>query len=362
MVHWPAAAVGAVGATRTVVVSAAAARSVAAAVAAVAAAARTPTRTQCSGVRRIDVSGFRNQVGGNVDGLVILTPVISSPPTVTPNVVPAAPDGNDGWYRSDVEVSWTINDNGSPITGTSGCDPTTIDTDTTGITLTCSATNAGGTGSGSVTIKRDATAPTITAAATTADGRPYTVGSVTDQPVTVTFTCADVLSGVATCPGPQVYADDGVYTASGAATDIAGNTASTEFGPIRIATTTDLAVTLSGPSTAPMGGAVTYTLQVTNQGQLTATNVDSAVGVTGLSNVTITPTTGSVFTVPGASVANAVWRTASLAPGATAIFSLHGIVDVARGNNVNVSGAAMANTPPDPNHNNNAAVLVTRST
>jgi hypothetical protein len=154
--------------------------------------------------------------------------------------------------------------------------------------------------------------------------------------VTVTFTCADVLSGVATCPGPQVYADDGVYTASGAATDIAGNTASTEFGPIRIATTTDLAVTLSGPSTAPMGGAVTYTLQVTNQGQLTATNV--------------------------ASVANAVWRTASLAPGATAIFSLHGIVDVARGNNVNVSGAAMANTPPDPNHNNNAAVLVTRST
>ena len=41
----------------------------------------------------------------------------------------------------------------------SGCDPTTISSDTPGTTLSCTATSAGGMTSKSVTIKRDATAP-----------------------------------------------------------------------------------------------------------------------------------------------------------------------------------------------------------
>jgi len=51
-------------------------------------------------------------------------------------------------------------------------------------------------------IRIDKTAPTIVAAATTADGAPYTGGTWATQSVTVSFTCADALSGVASCPAP----------------------------------------------------------------------------------------------------------------------------------------------------------------
>ncbi len=45
-----------------------------------------------------------------------------------------------------------------------GCDTTTINYDTTGTTLTCSATNGAGLSSSeSVTIKRDATTQTVNA-------------------------------------------------------------------------------------------------------------------------------------------------------------------------------------------------------
>ncbi len=55
-------------------------------------------------------------------------------------------------------VSWSVSDPESGIASSSGCDTTTIDYDTTGTTLTCSATNGAGlSSSGSVTIKRDAT-------------------------------------------------------------------------------------------------------------------------------------------------------------------------------------------------------------
>ena len=167
-----------------------------------------------------------------------------SPPVIMPVVTGTL--GSNGWYVSGVSVAWAVSDSQSTITARSGCDPVTINADTAGVTVTCTATSGGGTASQSVTIKRDATAPTITAAATTADGRPYTVGNVTGQPVTVTFTCSDTTSGVATCAGPQAYTSDGVYTASGTATDLAGNSASTELGPIRIQSVPEICLTTPG--------------------------------------------------------------------------------------------------------------------
>lgn len=86
-------------------------------------------------------------------------PADTTPPVITPNITGTL--GNNGWYVSDVMLSWTVVDNESAITSTSGCGPTTINTDTTGTMITCSATSAGGTSSESVTIKRDATPPTV---------------------------------------------------------------------------------------------------------------------------------------------------------------------------------------------------------
>jgi hypothetical protein len=80
-------------------------------------------------------------------------------PVITPNVVGTL--GANGWYRSNVVVTWSVVDPESPVTSTSGCGSTTISTDTTGVTLTCTATSAGGTASNSVTIKRDTRRPRI---------------------------------------------------------------------------------------------------------------------------------------------------------------------------------------------------------
>jgi Ca2+-binding RTX toxin-like protein len=75
--------------------------------------------------------------------------------------------GSNGWYVSDVGVSWTVTDPESAFT-TTGCEPgsVTTDTDDAGVTFSCSATN-GVTplSSATVSIKRDATAPSIACAA-----------------------------------------------------------------------------------------------------------------------------------------------------------------------------------------------------
>jgi N-acetylneuraminic acid mutarotase len=79
-------------------------------------------------------------------------------------------------------------------------------------------------------------APEIYATATKADGQPYTAGMWTNGPVTVHFTCADGESGIATCPSDQTDTAAGLSYVSGTASDVAGNSASTTFGPIRIDT------------------------------------------------------------------------------------------------------------------------------
>ena len=82
----------------------------------------------------------------------------ATPPQVQAVVDPAQPDGDHGFYRRDVQVSWQVTEPEGSVT-TSGCGPTTINADTPGTTLTCTATSPGGVGSQSVTIKRDTTKP-----------------------------------------------------------------------------------------------------------------------------------------------------------------------------------------------------------
>jgi hypothetical protein len=263
--------------------------------------------------------GFRanfpqtGNIGGNnwrqsespCQALTVNPPPDTTPPVITPNVVGTL--GSNGWYVSDVNVSWTVSDPESPITSTTGCGSSTVNADTSGVTFTCSATSAGGNSSQSVTIKRDATAPTITfvspstspwynvdvianwnctdalsgvvsalasattsgegaavpatgtctdnagnaasntqnfkvdmtaptitASATKADLSPYTAGTWTNQDVTVHFTCSDGGSGVASCPSDITYNTEGTFSASGIATDNAGNSAGAGFGPIQI--------------------------------------------------------------------------------------------------------------------------------
>ncbi len=167
------------------------------------------------------------------NGILIITPIFNAltPPVVTPKIIPGVPNGANGWYRSNVNVSWQVNSSGSPLSDQTECASTILSTDTTGITYQCSATNAFGITSGStVQIKRDATAPTLAATAVKQDGTPYTFGTTTNQAVNVTFTCSDATSGVVSCPAARTYGASSPVIASVA--DNAGNLTTTNFGSV----------------------------------------------------------------------------------------------------------------------------------
>jgi hypothetical protein len=189
---------------------------------------------QAVGTFTLAVSAFNitnsNQTGAKLsDGLdsnyqiTVTATSDNTPPVIIPNV--SGTLGNNGWYVSDVTVSWTVSDPESAITSTSGCGPTTISTDNSGTTLTCSATSAGGTSSQSVTIKRDATAPTISAAVSPV--RPASGWwNISSGAPTVTFTCDDATSGIASCTAPYTFTEGEDKSHSGMAVDNAGNSAS----------------------------------------------------------------------------------------------------------------------------------------
>jgi hypothetical protein len=146
-------------------------------------------------------------------------PSDTTPPVITPSVVGTL--GENGWYVTDVTVSWTVEDGESSISSSSGCGSTTINTDTTGITLTCTATSAGGTTSNSVTIKRDATVPT---GVTGAPNRAPDSGTWYNHAVGIDFSGTDTTSGIASCTSTNYSGPDGAgVTVNGSCTDNAGN-------------------------------------------------------------------------------------------------------------------------------------------
>jgi hypothetical protein len=155
-------------------------------------------------------------------------PLDTTAPVITPNVAESL--GNNGWYTSDVTVSWIVTDAESSITSSSACGPTTINTDTAGTTLTCAATSAGGSSSQSVTIKRDATAPTIGGSATPA---PNTDGW-NNAAVTVSFACSDDMSGIVSCTVAQPVGEGSAQSVTGTAVDNAGNSAITTVSGIDV--------------------------------------------------------------------------------------------------------------------------------
>ncbi|MBI3640075.1 MAG: hypothetical protein HY223_07145, partial [Thaumarchaeota archaeon] len=198
----------------------------------------------------------------------------TTPPVITPNI--SGTLGDNGWYTSDVTVNWSVTDSESLISSQSGCDPTTITTDTVGQTLTCTATSSGGTSSQSVTIMRDTVQPSTSIdSATDGNSVPVTDGGKTNSnSINVAFTATDTTSGVAgstcnidggtfsACTSPVSYSSlaDGSHTVQIRSTDSAGNQETTATFSWTVDTTkptadpqsvstnenTPLAITLTG--------------------------------------------------------------------------------------------------------------------
>jgi hypothetical protein len=157
-----------------------------------------------------------------------------SPPSITPNV--AGTLGNNGWYTSDIGISWTVVDNESPA-ATSGCDPSSVTSDTAGASFTCSATSAGGSASETVSIKRDATDPDVAYAG----NQPSYL--ITDT-IAIICSASDAMSGLASnsCAGISGPATSflGLNTFSATAVDNAGNSASATITFAVVATVASL--------------------------------------------------------------------------------------------------------------------------
>jgi hypothetical protein len=160
-------------------------------------------------------------------------PSDTTPPVIVPQVVGTL--GNNSWYISNVTVTWSVTDDESAISSQSGCGPASVTSDTgaSGTTFTCTATSASSTRSQSVTIKRDATAPTIAGARTPAAN----LNGWNNTDVTVSFTCADGLSGLSSsgCPANATVSSEGAnQSRSGTVTDKAGNSATATVSGINI--------------------------------------------------------------------------------------------------------------------------------
>jgi CSLREA domain-containing protein len=153
----------------------------------------------------------------------------ATPPVITPTV--SGNLGNNGWYISDVQISWSVTDDESTVSNQTGCDTQTVTADTNGVTFTCQATSAGGGNSQSVTIKRDATAPSITFDSRTAPNS----NGWNNSNVSVLWNCADVMSGATSSSVSTVISTEGAnQQALGTCTDNAGNTAQNTQSGINI--------------------------------------------------------------------------------------------------------------------------------
>ena len=117
----------------------------------------------------------------------------STPPIITPTVTGTL--GSNGWYTGDVAVSWSVTDAESPISSSTGCDTSSVTSDTLAGPFVCSATSGGGTATQSVTVKRDATAPVVSIVSPTSGVYIY------NQSIFVNYTCTDGGSLVASCAG-----------------------------------------------------------------------------------------------------------------------------------------------------------------
>ncbi|GLZ29823.1 hypothetical protein Lesp02_20130 [Lentzea sp. NBRC 105346] len=165
---------------------------------------------------------------GNTEAAKSVTVNIDkTPPTITHTQSPAA--NANGWNNGAVTVTFTCGDSGG--SGVASCGPNkTVSSEGANQDVTGTAKdNAGNETSDPATVSIDTTKPTITA----------TVGGTAsngwyNQDVTVTYECADTLSGVDSCTATQTLGEGANQTATGTATDAAGNSDTASVNGINV--------------------------------------------------------------------------------------------------------------------------------
>jgi Glucodextranase, domain B len=208
---------------------------------------------------------------------------LAVPPAIT--VFNSPPPNTAGWNNGDVTVTFTCTD---PILGIASCTaPVTVTAEGTNQVVTGTAVNrAGFSSSLPVTLNIDKTPPMISASSAP---QPNAAGW-NNSDVTVSFTCSDTGSGMASCTAPvAVTADGRSQIVSGVATDLAGNIAGASVNVNLDKTPPAVAVS------SPMNGS-TIALSASSISVIGSGN-DALSGLTGVTcNGAAAAVSGSSFT------------------------------------------------------------------
>jgi hypothetical protein len=196
---------------------------------------------------------------GNIeDPQTVQVMIDQTSPTINHTLSPSA-NGN-GWNNTGVTVTFICADTVSGLAPNGCTDPVAVTTEGANQVVTGTALdNAGNTATDPASVSIDETAPSISGDAMPAAN---TYGwNNTD--VTVSFTCGDALSGLASCSGPTTLSSEGAgQSVTGTATDLADNSSSATVSNIDIDKT---APSLSGAPTTSPNGAGWYNGDVTVQ-------------------------------------------------------------------------------------------------
>jgi uncharacterized repeat protein (TIGR01451 family) len=318
---------------------------------------------------RVLVAGGYND--GDLASAEIFSPGASD--ATPPQVSCGASDG--AWHGSDVAIACTASDPESGLANAADASfnlttnvPNGTETPNAATTSRSVCNTVGGcTTAGAIFRNQvDKKSPTITITSPAANATYQLKASIS-----ASYACADGGSGVASCQGPVANASPidtsskGTKTFTVTSTDKVGNpstltsTYSVVAGGGGGQTPADVGITLSAPGKVSPGATLTYSMNVTNAGQVTATGVvvSNALPL-GTAFVSASASQGTVTTAPTVGK-NGIVEVAvgSLANGATATMSV--VVTVTAAPGTMFTDTATVTATQDSNSRNNSATVKT---